>query len=127
MIQNIKVPFYLGGGGPIGDGKQWLPWIHVDDVAGLIWHSIENSSVDGVLNGTSPGVVTSGEFTQKYASAMRRPHLIPFPSFAVNLMFGQEAGALMLKGQNVYPRRSIRSGYNFKYADIESACKELVS
>ncbi|XP_005109612.1 epimerase family protein SDR39U1 [Aplysia californica] len=127
MVQNLKTPFYLGAGGPIGSGKQWLPWIHVDDMVGIILFSVENDNVKGVLNGTAPGVVASGEFTKSFASAMWRPHLFPMPAFVVNNMFGSEAGIVMLEGQKVTPKRALELGYKFKYPDVTSACKELVS
>jgi len=126
MVQNLKLPFYLGGGGPIGSGKQWLPWIHVEDIAGIIMFCVENDNVEGVLNGTAPGVASSEEFTKSFASAMCRPHFVPFPAFACNLMFGAEGASIMLEGQQVLPKKTLDLGYTFKYPDILSACKELV-
>ena len=126
MVQNLKLPFYLGGGGPIGSGKQWLPWIHVEDIAGIIMFCVENDNVEGVLNGTAPGVASSEEFTKSFASAMCRPHFVPFPAFACNLMFGAEGASIMLEGQKVLPKKTLDLGYTFKYPDILSACKELV-
>ncbi|KAH9515519.1 hypothetical protein Btru_011326 [Bulinus truncatus] len=127
VIQNIKMPFYLGLGGPIGSGKQWFSWIHVEDMAGIIVYAIENDHVKGILNGTSPNPVRSEEFTKAYASALCRPHLVPLPSFAANAMFGKEGGAVLLEGQKVLPKRTLELGYQFKYPSIESACKQLVS
>ncbi|CAL1539997.1 unnamed protein product [Lymnaea stagnalis] len=127
VIQNIKTPFSLGLGGPIGSGKQWFPWIHVEDMAGIILHAVENDRVSGILNGTAPNPVRSGEFTKAYASALFRPHLIPLPSFAVNAMFGQEGGTILLEGQKVLPKRTLEAGYKFKYPTIELACKQVAS
>lgn len=127
MIQNIRLPFYLGGGGPIGSGQQWLSWIHIDDMAGILWHAIENEHVTGVLNGTAPLPVHSKHFTKAFASALRRPHLVPLPSFVVQTVFGSEAATVMLDGQYVLPKRTMESGYSFKFPDVESACKNLAS
>lgn len=127
VIQNIKTPFSLGLGGPIGSGKQWFPWVHVDDMAGIILHAVENDRVSGILNGTAPNPVHSEEFTKAYASALHRPHLIPLPSYAVNTMFGQEGGRILLDGQKVLPKRTLELGYKFKYPTIEEACKQVVS
>ncbi|XP_059164445.1 epimerase family protein SDR39U1-like [Physella acuta] len=127
VIQNIKLPFSLGLGGPMGSGKQWFPWIHVEDLAGIVLHAIENDQVTGVLNGTSPNPVLSQEFTKAYASALHRPHLIPLPSFVVSTVFGAEAGPVLLDGQKVLPKRTLESGYRFQYPTVQAACKQLVS
>jgi len=127
MVQNISIPFKLGGGGPIGSGQQPLPWVHVADVAGLVWHAVENEAADGVVNATAPGGGSSGDFTKAYASALCRPHLIPLPEFAVKTVFGEEAAMLMLEGQKVQPKRALELGYSFEYPDLKSACSELVS
>ena len=113
-------------GGHIGNGKQWLPWIHVEDLVGIILYAIENSRVKGVINGTSPGGVTTGEFTQTFASAMWRPHWIPLPAPVIKLFNGEEASVVMLEGPNVYPKKILRMGYDFKFPDIHSACVDLV-
>uniref|UniRef100_A0A0B6ZIY9 DUF1731 domain-containing protein n=1 Tax=Arion vulgaris TaxID=1028688 RepID=A0A0B6ZIY9_9EUPU len=127
MVANIKTPFSLGLGGPIGSGKQWLSWIHVEDLVGIIMHAVETEHCKGVLNATAPKPVTSGTFTKAYASALHRPHLFPMPAFVANAMFGSEAAEVMLDGQKVLPKRTLEMGYQFKYPDIESACKNLVS
>lgn len=127
MVENIKLPFYLGLGGPIGSGKQWLPWVHVDDVAGIVMYAVENDHVTGVLNVTAPSYVTSREFTKAYASALFRPHLIPMPGFVAQTVFGSEAASVMLEGQKVLPKRTLEMSYKFRYPDMKSACKELTS
>lgn len=127
MIQSLRLPFYLGLGGPISTGQQWLSWIHVDDLALILWYAIENDNVKGVLNGTAPLPVRSRHFTQAYASALYRPHLVPMPAFIPNMVFGSEAAKVMLEGQRVLPERTMQLGYKFTFPDIESACKQLAS
>lgn len=111
----------------MGSGKQWFPWIHVEDLAGIVLHAVENEQVTGVLNGTSPNPVLSQEFTKAYASALHRPHLFPLPSLVVNAVFGAEAGPVLLDGQKVLPKRTLESGYKFQYPTVQAACKQLAS
>uniref|UniRef100_A0A2C9JMW9 DUF1731 domain-containing protein n=1 Tax=Biomphalaria glabrata TaxID=6526 RepID=A0A2C9JMW9_BIOGL len=127
VIQNMKMQFYLGLGGPIGSGKQWFSWIHIEDMAGIILYAIENDKVTGILNGTAPNPVRSEEFTKAYASALWRPHLIPLPSFVLNAVFGTEAGTILMEGQKVLPKRTLEFGYKFKYPTISEACRLLTS
>ncbi len=126
LIKNMYLPFYLGVGGPIGNGNQWFPWIHVEDIAGVYCHAIENENVKGVLNGVAPQTVTNGEFAKALAGAMWRPAIIPVPSFVMNLVFGEERGKATTSGQKVIPKRTLESGYQFVYQDIKSACTQIV-
>lgn len=123
-IQNMYIPFFLGVGGRIGSGKQWLPWIHVGDAAGIYAHAIENDHVSGILNGTSPNPVTNSEFTAAFAKAMWRPAFFPLPEFVVNAVYGPERGKVLLQGQKVMPKRTLESGYKFIFPEIDAACKE---
>lgn len=123
MIQQIYWPFYFGLGGPVGSGKQPFPWIHIDDISGIFLHGINSDSVSGVLNGVAPNIATNGEFSKALARAMWRPCLFPLPEFALNLAFGKERAAMMTTGPKVLPKRTLESGYKFKYPDIKSACK----
>ena len=93
-------------------------------VLGIITHSIENEHVSGTLNAVAPDYVTNLEFTKSFAAAMWRPAFIPVPAFILNLVYGEERAKAMLEGQKVIPKRTIESGYNFIYSDIDSACKE---
>ena len=121
----MMLPFWLGVGGKISTGKQWFPWIHVDDVAGIIVHAIENENVNGVLNGTAPHYITNSEFTAAFARQLFRPAIFPVPEFALNLVYGPERARTLITGQKVVPKRTMESGYQFLYPDIKSACKEF--
>jgi len=126
-VGNTWLPFYLGLGGPIASGNQWFPWVHVDDVAGFILHSIENDNVNGIYNAVAPQASTNADFSKALAAAMWRPAIIPLPGFVVNTIFGSERGAIMLEGQNVSPKRTLATGYMFQYPNLKEACEQVVS
>ena len=112
--------------GIIGSGKQYFPWIHVDDVTGIIFHALENDHVAGVLNAVAPEVVTNERFTKDYAGVLWRPAILPTPSFAINCIFGQERGKLLLEGQKVIPKRTLELGYKFQYPELKPALADIV-
>ncbi|CAF4908374.1 unnamed protein product [Pieris macdunnoughi] len=124
MIKNMILPFFFGLGGPLGSGKQYLPWIHIEDLSRLITFAIENENVKGILNGVAPHVVTNGEFTQAFAKALSRPALFPVPEFLLNFLLHEERAMLMTKGQHVTPKRVLEYGFEYKYDNIDAACKE---
>ena len=125
MIQNMILPFWFGVGGRLGSGNQWFPWIHVQDVAGIITHAIETDSVQGPINAVAPESVNNAQFTQAFASALWRPALFPVPEFVINKALAPERANLLLKGQKVVPTRALETGYQFLYPDLKSACKEF--
>ena len=124
-IKQMILPFWFGLGGRISTGKQWFPWIHVDDVAGIIVHAIENENVTGILNGTAPQYVTNAEFTAAFAKHLFRPAIFPVPEFALNLVYGPERANTLTTGAKVIPKRTMESGYQYIYPDIKSACQEF--
>lgn len=126
MIQNIWLPFQLGLGGPLGSGKQILPWIHLYDLCQLVQRSIENDKIEGVINGVAPEIVTNGEFSKAFASALRRPCLFAVPEFVVQALFGKDRSPLLLSGAKVQPKRTLESGFKFKYPSAKEACLEVV-
>lgn len=126
IIQQSIWPFWFGLGGIIGSGKQYFPWIHIDDMTGMIVHALENDHVTGVLNGVAPEIVTNERFTKEYASALWRPAILPTPAFVVNFIFGQERGKLLLEGQKVIPKRTLELGYKFQFPEIKSALANIV-
>ena len=122
MIQQLYWPFFMGAGGPVGTGDQFMPWIYVDDMASLIKFSIENDKVTGILNGVHPQIVTNKEFAKAFGRAMWRPALIPVPKFALNMVFGEERAKIMTDGQKVIPKRVLDYGFKYPHPDIDSAC-----
>ncbi|GLH08980.1 Epimerase family protein SDR39U1 [Gryllus bimaculatus] len=126
MVKQLWLPFYFGMGGPVGDGNQFLPWIHIDDITRLILFAIENESVKGVLNGVSPEIITNKQFSKALARAMWRPASIPVPVFLLNLAFSEERAKMMTEGQKVIPKRTQAYGFKYCYPDVQTACQSLV-
>ncbi|XP_056632497.1 epimerase family protein SDR39U1 [Diorhabda sublineata] len=127
MIKQLYLPFFLGLGGPVGDGSQFLPWIHIDDLINLIIFAIENPLVEGVLNGVAEKPCTNMQFTKAFAKALRRPALIPIPSFVFNALLDKERAVMLTEGQKVIPKKTLSLGFRYKYPDIETACNEIVN
>lgn len=121
----MLLPFRLGLGGRIGSGKQWMSWIHIDDLVRLIEHCIVNTEMSGAVNATAPQPVRNEEFTKALAKAMNRPHLTLVPGILLRLIFGEMAG-LLLKGQRVLPKKALRHHFSFNYPRIDNALESLV-
>ncbi|NOU70078.1 TIGR01777 family protein [Paenibacillus sp. LMG 31458] len=121
----MALPYKLGIGGPIGNGKQWLSWIHIDDMVRLIDFCIQNEAIIGPVNATAPNPVTNREFGRALAKAMRRPNLFPLPAFILKMIFG-ELSTLLLEGQKVLPRALLEHGFTFKYAFVDKALADIV-
>ncbi|MEW6714276.1 MAG: TIGR01777 family oxidoreductase [Nitrospirota bacterium] len=123
-LPKMMTPFKFFLGGPIGSGKQWFSWIHRDDVVGIVKYAIENESVSGAVNATAPNPVTNREFSSALGKAIHKPSWLAVPSLVVKLTLG-ELGGMLLTGQRVMPEKILRSGYKFKYDDLESALKAI--
>jgi uncharacterized protein (TIGR01777 family) len=120
-LGKMELPFRLGAGGPIGSGRQWMSWIHRDDVLRMIEWAIGNPTARGVFNGTSPEPVRNREFVRALGKALHRPALVPAPAFALRLAFGQMADETLLAGQRVVPARATAAGFDFESATIQEA------
>lgn len=123
-LARMLVPFRLGLGGRLGTGKQWIPWIHIDDLCDLILFVLRESTLRGVLNATSPHPATNAEFTQALAHAVHRPAVLPVPAFALKLMFG-EMGEALLSSERVIPQAALRAGFEFRYPDLAGALLQI--
>ncbi|MSV28963.1 MAG: TIGR01777 family protein [Bryobacterales bacterium] len=123
-LAKMLPPFRACVGGQLGSGRQWMSWIHIDDLTGLIRHALENP-VTGAMNGTAPVPVTNAHFTANLASALHRPAIFPVPGFAVRALFGEMA-EILLGSQRVLPAVALDSGYKFRYDLVEAALKNLV-
>ena len=119
-LQKMLLPFKLGLGGPIGDGNQFMSWIHLEDMLRGIAHLIANKSCEGLYNFTAPNPVTNEVFSQELASALSRPCLFRVPEFVLRVMMGEMAD-LVIHGQKVVPKRLQESGYKFIYPEISQA------
>lgn len=122
----MLLPFKLGLGGRIGSGKQWMSWIHVQDMVGAIHHILKNGLLQGPVNMVAPRPVTNQEFTQTLASVLSRPAIVPMPTVAVKAVFGEMGQELLLGSQKVEPGRLISSGYPFRYRELRPALESLV-
>jgi uncharacterized protein (TIGR01777 family) len=123
-LERMLPPFKAGAGGKLGSGHQWMSWIHIDDVAGLIQLALENEELRGALNLTAPNPVTNADFTAELAGALRRPALVPVPVFALKLLFGEMADVL-LSSQRVIPQAALDAGYRFVYPELGPALRDL--
>ena len=117
--------FRLGAGGRLGSGRQWMPWIHVDDVVGLLLHASARESLRGAINGTAPAPATNVEFTDALGRALHRPALLPVPEFALRVAFGEMSGMLMAS-QRALPKRALESGYAFAHSGLDGALRALL-
>jgi len=118
--------FRKGLGGPLGLGRQFMPWVHVDDVVGLVLAALDTERYAGPVNATSPGVVTNAEFTRALGRTLRRPALLPAPSPALRLLLGEGADVL-LASQRCVPEAAQQHGYGFRQPEIAAALAELLS
>jgi uncharacterized protein len=123
-LEKMTPPFKLGVGGRIGDGKQWMAWIHLDDVIGLIEFAI-SSALRGPANATAPHPVTNEQFTRALASALHRPAILPVPKFALDLLFGQMA-QIVYASQRVIPEAALNAGYKFRFPELEPALLQIL-
>lgn len=124
-LAEMMTPFKFGVGGPLGNGKHYFPWVHIDDLVGIILHAIRNNEVSGVLNAAAPGAVTNKQWTKQLASKLRRPAILPVPKFALRLLLGEFADSLFFS-QNVKPKATIASGYEFQFENLEKALDDLI-
>ncbi len=118
--------FRLGLGGRLGTGQQWMSWVHLDDLVGIILHSLKAEEVRGPVNGTAPEPVRNEEFTRLLARALHRPALLPVPRAAAKLVLGEFADEALVASMRVLPAAALRSGYAFRYARLQEAFASLV-
>ncbi len=122
----IRLPFCLGIGAVIGTGLQPLPWIHIDDMVGIFLHAMDRADLRGLYNAVSPGIVSNREFIEAFGRRLRRPVLWSVPEALVRLVVGAERSSILLRGQLVRPKRTLGSGYVFRYPELAPALENLV-
>lgn len=125
-LPKMALPYKLFVGGRIGSGRQWMSWIHIDDMVGLIDYCIRHEDIIGPVNATAPNPMRNSAFSQTLGKVMRRPSLFPVPAFFFKLLFG-ELATLLLDGQRVIPRVLLDHGYEFRYPELEQALAEIYS
>jgi len=126
-LKAMLLPFRLGLGGPIGNGRQWWPWISLEDAAAVYVRLLEDESLAGPVNLVAPESVTCGEFVRALGRALHRPAVLPAPAFAVRLLLGEMAGPLLLASANVVPDRLSRAGFTFAEPELEGALRAALA
>ena len=125
-LKSMLFPFKMGVGGVIGDGKQSMSWIALDDVVGAMQFLLAKDSVSGPVNLVSPQPATNREFTKTLGKVLSRPTILPMPAFAARLAFGEMADALLLSSTRVVPERLLAEGYAFQYPQLRPALLHLL-
>ena len=124
-LPQLARPVRLFAGGPIGGGRQWLPWIHVDDHVGLNLRALDDDRLSGPVNAAAPGIVRQREFVRDLARVLGRPAVVPTPAIALRLALGEKA-TLALDSRHIVPRAALQAGYEFRFAEAEPALRDLL-
>ncbi|PMB20780.1 TIGR01777 family oxidoreductase [Fischerella thermalis] len=124
-LGKMITPFKLFAGGPIGSGKQWFSWIHIDDLVNLIIQALTKPEMSGVYNATAPHPVRMSELSTTMGKVMHRPSWLPVPDFAIEALLG-EGAVVVLEGQQVLPKRTLESGFEFQYPDLQPALETIL-
>jgi uncharacterized protein (TIGR01777 family) len=123
----MLLPFRLGLGGPIGNGRQYWPWISIEDAAAIYTRLVEDESLSGAVNAVGPESVTSAEFARQLGRALHRPALLPVPAFALRLLLGEMADGLLLASARAVPDVLTRAGFRFAHPRLEDALLAALS
>ena len=124
-LKKMLPPFKLGVGGPVAGGRQYLPWVHLDDVVGMYLTALDDSRWSGPFNLAAPNPVTNREFSKALGKALHRPAFAPVPGFALKLLYG-EMSQVVLTGVNMVPRRAQEHGYDFRHPHVREALEATV-
>ncbi len=126
LLKQLLPPFRLGLGGPIAGGRQYMPWIHVNDWVRLFLWVVDGEDRSGTYNGTAPNPVTNGELSRALGRVLGRPAVVPVPKLAMKARFGSELGEVVTGGQRAVPRRALDGGFEFSNPEIEPALRDLL-
>ncbi|WP_342654469.1 TIGR01777 family oxidoreductase [Pseudomonas sp. F3-2] len=124
MLQRLLPPFKLGMGGPIGNGRQWMPWVHIDDQIAAIDFLLNRDDAQGPYNACAPSPVRNRDFAKTLAAILHRPAFMPMPAVALRLLLG-ELSILLLGGQRARPGRLLQAGFTFRFTDLRAALEQL--
>lgn len=124
-LKQMLPAYKLFVGGPLGNGKQWSSWLHIDDIVGIYLHAIDNQSLSGAINAVSPNPVTMKEFAKTLGKVLNRPSFFPVPKFVLRLIVG-EAAEVVTASQRVITDKLINSGYEFKFTNLEETMRDLL-
>jgi uncharacterized protein len=126
-LPRMMRPFQFGVGGKLGTGRQWMSWITLEDAVAILVLALENGHINGPLNIVSPQPVTNADFTKALAAALHRPALFPTPAFALRLLLGEMADALLLSSQRAAPAQLQKLNYRFQHPNLEEALRIVLS
>ncbi|MCF8241347.1 MAG: TIGR01777 family oxidoreductase [Melioribacteraceae bacterium] len=124
-LAKMLTPFKLFVGGPLGSGRQWFPWIHIDDLVNLFIFPLENKNLTGPVNGVAPGIVKMKDFAKTLGKVINRPALFPVPGFILKLVLGEGAKAV-LEGADIKPKRTQEAGFRFSHPELKNALEDLL-
>jgi uncharacterized protein (TIGR01777 family) len=125
-LAKMLPPFKAGVGGPVGGGKQYMPWIHLDDIVGIYLAALDSPSFAGPINASAPNPVTNKEFSQALGRALHRPAVAPIPGLTIKAMYGEMA-QIVLKGVRMVPGRAAELGYEFKFPELDEALADTLA
>jgi uncharacterized protein (TIGR01777 family) len=126
-LSKMLAPFQFGVAGRLGSGRQYMSWVTLDDVVGVINHALVNETLSGPVNVVAPNPVTNLQFTKTMGRVLNRPTIFPVPAFAIRLAFGEMGDAALLASTRVEPSRLKESGYTFKHPELESALRQMLN
>lgn len=124
-LAEMLLPFKMGIGGRLGDGRQYMSWISLVDIVHAYLFAIDNTSIDGPVNATSPTPITNRVFTRALGEALHRPAAIPVPALAIKMLWGEMGATLLLEGVRAKPEALVESGFRFRYTDIHTCLNDL--
>lgn len=125
-LSKMTTPFKLGVGGPVGNGRQWVSWIHLDDMVAAFLHALDRDEARGPIDGTAPQPLRNKEFSKSLARALHRPSLLPIPPLGLKLALG-EVACVAIGGQRVLPTRLTAQGFSFRYPECDEAMRAIFS
>lgn len=125
-VGKMLLPFKLFAGGPLGSGRQWFSWIHIDDLVNSILQALTHREMQGIFNATAPNPVRMSQLCETLGEVMGRPSWLPVPDFALELILG-EAAQVVLQGQQVLPKRTLETGFDYQYSTLKPALQQVVS
>ncbi|WP_347330323.1 TIGR01777 family oxidoreductase [Marinimicrobium locisalis] len=125
-LQPMLLPFKLGLGGRLGSGRQWMSWIHRDDIVALILHCLDSETLSGPVNGTAPNPVTNRQFTRTLARVLHRPAIFPVPPFVLRTLMADMADELLLASQRVLPEVAIETDFQHRFPDLGVALENIL-
>jgi uncharacterized protein (TIGR01777 family) len=125
-LAQMLLPFRFGLGGRLASGQQWMSWIHLDDVVGLMMFAIRTETVRGPLNATAPNPARNSELTTELGRVLHRPAILPVPAIAVRALFGEMAD-FILASQRVLPKVAESAGYQFRFGELRGTLENILS